>query len=410
MTGSVASVLGTKLIRAMQAIGNVRVVLTPRALNFYSQHMMDVAGIDKSDVYFDDVVGPNSEWKFTGHFSGDQTKGVYRSVWEKGDRVLHIDLRKWADVLVIAPLSANTLANMAYGMCDNLLTTIFRAWDITKPVVVAPAMNTMMWEHPFTAEQLKMLQKMFLGGGGTNNFIWVEPTEKGLACGETGKGAMAMIPDIVETTIYATKWVFPLSTGPANCPGIPINFHPGAFGFHRKFCYHTGVDLYAKTPGASVFAVEGGTVINIEHFTGPQDGTPWWNNTEAILVEGRSGVVCYGEVELLPYLDIKVGSKVRRGQPIAKVAQVLPDHKFRPDIPGHSTSMLHFELYRAGTKQCSHSWKHDKPMHGYMTDPTPLLMEAINAPAERLVWENPEALQGGSENVCGCKEEHHQAG
>ena len=58
-------------------------------------------------------------------------------VWQnKGDPVLHIDLRKWADLLIIAPLSANSLAKMAQGLCDNCLTSVVRAWDFTKPFLV----------------------------------------------------------------------------------------------------------------------------------------------------------------------------------------------------------------------------------------------------------------------------------
>lgn len=75
------------------------------------------------------------------------------SCWSKReDPVLHIDLRKWADVLLVAPLSANTLAKLANGLCDNLLTCVARAWDFSRPLLVAPAMNTLMWESPFTAK------------------------------------------------------------------------------------------------------------------------------------------------------------------------------------------------------------------------------------------------------------------
>lgn len=57
--------------------------------------------------------------------------------WEKkGDPVLHIELRKWADLLVVAPLSANTLAKLAQGLCDNCLTSVVRAWDWSKPLLV----------------------------------------------------------------------------------------------------------------------------------------------------------------------------------------------------------------------------------------------------------------------------------
>ena len=57
--------------------------------------------------------------------------------WQKkGDPVLHIELRKWADLLVVAPLSANTLAKLALGLCDNCLTSVVRAWDWSKPLLV----------------------------------------------------------------------------------------------------------------------------------------------------------------------------------------------------------------------------------------------------------------------------------
>lgn len=75
--------------------------------------------------------------------------------WTKReDNVLHIELRRLSHLLLIAPLTANTMAKVSHGMCDNLLTSVFRCWDIknikSKPIIVAPAMNTMMYEHPFT--------------------------------------------------------------------------------------------------------------------------------------------------------------------------------------------------------------------------------------------------------------------
>jgi phosphopantothenoylcysteine decarboxylase len=77
--------------------------------------------------------------------------------WEtwkgRSDPVLHIELRKWADCFLIAPLSANTLAKLANGLCDNLITLVCRCWNMKKndkgtlmtPILVCPAMNTMMW-------------------------------------------------------------------------------------------------------------------------------------------------------------------------------------------------------------------------------------------------------------------------
>ena len=93
------------------------------------------------------------------------------------DTVLHIDLRNWADICLIAPLSAHTLAKIANGLCDDLLTCCMRAWDFGqrqslngdndgrrgKPVILAPAMNTVMWDHPLTRMQLETIQHFFTG-------------------------------------------------------------------------------------------------------------------------------------------------------------------------------------------------------------------------------------------------------
>lgn len=73
---------------------------------------------------------------------------------QREDAVLHIELRKLSALLLIAPLSANSLAKMTQGICNNLLLSVFRCWDLKNisrtPVVVAPAMNTFMFEHPIT--------------------------------------------------------------------------------------------------------------------------------------------------------------------------------------------------------------------------------------------------------------------
>lgn len=140
-----------------------------------------------------------------------------------------------------------------------------------------------------------------------------------------------------------TSWLWPLPTTPTSIPNPP---HPGAFGVARKFDNHTGVDLYApdRTP---VLAVESGVVVKVLPFTGPSAGSPWWLETQAILVAGDSGVVCYGEVEPL----VQEGMTVVRGTPLGFVRQVLPDSKVRSDIPGHMSSMLHLELYESGTSQ-----------------------------------------------------------
>jgi phosphopantothenoylcysteine decarboxylase len=129
---------------------------------------------------------------------------------------LHIELRRWADVLVIAPLDANTLAKLANGLSDNCLTCVWRAWDTTRPIILAPAMNTVMWEHPLTSRHLRKLVPAEAPPNFTNDQLiaWINnqshgvrivgPIEKNLACGEIGMGAMAEVEAIVQTVNHAT--------------------------------------------------------------------------------------------------------------------------------------------------------------------------------------------------------------
>ncbi|PIR94160.1 phosphopantothenoylcysteine decarboxylase [Candidatus Falkowbacteria bacterium CG10_big_fil_rev_8_21_14_0_10_39_11] len=170
VTGSVATILITKLVDALhEANCEVRVVATKSAEYFFSKKCVGTVPVK---VYSD-----QDEWP--------------KARYEKGDDVLHIQLRDWADVFLIAPLGANTLAKCAQGLCDNLLTCVVRAWDRTKPIVIAPAMNTHMWENPFTEIHLEMMMSVY-------PTYLVEPINKVLACGDNGVGAMAMIESIIE--------------------------------------------------------------------------------------------------------------------------------------------------------------------------------------------------------------------
>ena len=98
-----------------------------------------------------------------------------------------------AKILVVAPLSANTMGKFANGLCDNLLSCVFRAWDFKSAgsVIVAPAMNTYMYEHPLTEIQERILRD-------TLRVTVLETVSKRLMCGDTGRGAMASIETILE--------------------------------------------------------------------------------------------------------------------------------------------------------------------------------------------------------------------
>lgn len=150
---------------------------------------------------------------------------------------------------------------------------------------------------------------------------------------------------------------------------IPTGNDLGAFGVTRKYDMHTGVDLYCEEY-AEVVAMEDGEVIAIEWFTGEVIDMPWWNNTKAIAVKGKSGVINYGEV--VPHDDLKVGDKVLEGQLLGWVTAVLKKDKGK--VP--SISMLHLELYTEYDGNWG-LWEIDKPQPKNLLNPTEILKNSL---------------------------------
>jgi murein DD-endopeptidase MepM/ murein hydrolase activator NlpD len=125
----------------------------------------------------------------------------------------------------------------------------------------------------------------------------------------------------------------------------------GRFGGVRKFDIHTGVDLYCDD-GEPVYAIENGVVVNISNFTGKD--SPWWFETYAILIEGESGVILYGE---LYKPSLSIGDVVIAGEQLGCVKRVLRNDKGLP------TTMLHIELYKIGYKGDGEWWRDEKPVN-----------------------------------------------
>lgn len=155
------------------------------------------------------------------------------------------------------------------------------------------------------------------------------------------------------------------ATLPAGCTGLPMSPHPGSFGFVRRHHTHEGVDLYAPE-GTPVSCVEAGVVVRVEDFTGPAAQTPWWLDTQAVFVEGESGVVVYGEIR--PLEGIEEGVRVLQGQALGVVVPVLRRDKGRPG------TMLHIELHRPGTREAP-AWDLTRPSS--LLDPTEHLLSCV---------------------------------
>lgn len=150
---------------------------------------------------------------------------------------------------------------------------------------------------------------------------------------------------------------------------LPLKSHPGSFAYVRKNHIHEGIDFYCEK-GDRVLAIEGGTIVNISLFTGAQVGSPWWNTTYCVLVEGESGVINYGEI--LVNQSLRVGDKIKQGDIVGYVETVLTKNKGRP------MNMLHLELYSHGTTQNVTQWSLHEEKPKNLLDPTRLFLPLID--------------------------------
>jgi len=177
--GGIAAYKAAELVRELQQHGvDVHVVMTRAAEEF---------------------VQPLTFSSLTGHkvitslWSGGSDEGAPPSGLDEQGQIEHIAEAQAAEALVIAPATAHVLAKMAHGLADDFLTTMYLA--TTAPVIVAPAMNVNMWNHPATRANVKLLRDR-----GT---IIVEPDSGYLACGMTGSGRLASVEVIAQAVLAA---------------------------------------------------------------------------------------------------------------------------------------------------------------------------------------------------------------
>jgi phosphopantothenoylcysteine decarboxylase/phosphopantothenate--cysteine ligase len=170
ITGSIAAYKSAFLISKLVQSGcEVKVVATEGALKF---------------------VGKATLEGLTGH-------AVYTDSFTDGEMMSHINLMKWADLIIVCPATANTINKLANGIGDNLLTSLFLAFDWSKPYLIVPAMNTKMYEHPATKSSMKKLEEWG---------VKILLTNEGyLACGDTGKGKLLEPDQIYEQILLSLK-------------------------------------------------------------------------------------------------------------------------------------------------------------------------------------------------------------
>lgn len=167
ITGSIAAYKAADLVSALKKQGHsVTVLMTQAATTFIQPLTLQV--LSQNTVHLDIMQEPYP------------------------DQVNHIALGKETDLFIVVPATANTIAKLAHGIADNMVTCTALALPHYVPKLLAPAMNTKMYDHPATQENLKTLE--------TYGYQIISPKESLLACGDFGRGALADI-DFILTEI-----------------------------------------------------------------------------------------------------------------------------------------------------------------------------------------------------------------
>ncbi|MDQ0227659.1 bifunctional phosphopantothenoylcysteine decarboxylase/phosphopantothenate--cysteine ligase CoaBC [Metabacillus niabensis] len=223
-----AVALTSKLV---QAGAEVRVIMTKSAMEFVTP--LTFQTLSRNEVYFD-------------------------TFDEKNPQVIaHIDLADWADLVLVAPATANTIGKLANGIADNMLTTTLMATKAT--VWIAPAMNVHMYEHPAVQENIQTLYQF--------GYRFIEPSEGFLACGYVGKGRLEEPEKIVELLVnhfekiesgspfHNVKMI--VTAGPTREKIDPVRF----FSNHSTGKMGYAIAEEAAKLGANVTLITGPTAI-----------------------------------------------------------------------------------------------------------------------------------------------------
>ena len=231
--GSIAAYKAAYLTRLLVKAGaNVKIIMTPDAVNFITP--LTLSTLSKNPVlaaYFDAATG---EWNN------------------------HVSLALWADVLLIAPTSANTIAKFAGGLCDNLLAAVYLSAKC--PVFLAPAMDLDMWKHGSTRQNISKLKEF-------GNSI-INPGDGELASGLIGEGRMAEPEDIINLLITHFSEDFPLSgkkvlvtAGPTYEAIDPVRY----IGNHSTGKMGFAIADKLASLGAQVTLITGPTALKSSH-------------------------------------------------------------------------------------------------------------------------------------------------
>lgn len=284
--GSISAYRSLDICRGLAKNGHkVKVVLTRGALEFVKPEVFSYLGADEVFRPFDD----------------------FNTQAAKDRSVLHIELSKWADRLVIAPASANSLAKMSNGMCDDLLTSIFLAAP-KLDTIIYPAMNTNMLEHPLTEKNLKVL--------GSLENVFIHPTKEGLlACGDSGAGKLQDVDLILETA--------------------PI--------------------ISLKAPGKQVLITAGATIAPLDpvrFLTNPSSGLTGYELAKTFLQRGDHVTLIAGQhsVKEIDYLACLPNCVVLKARTTSEMNEVVENYFDKSDLYISSAALSDIEFRASSTK------------------------------------------------------------
>lgn len=282
VTGGIACYKSAMLASALVKRGyNVEVVLTKNATEFIGPHTFESLTHNRAMV---DTFDRN----FQSH-------------------VEHVALADKADVLIIAPATANVIAKAAHGIADDMLTTTILACDC--PKLVAPAMNTRMYENPVTQDNLNTLRR----------YGWqvIEPASGRLACGAVGKGKMPEPEDLLEAVDHAVRYEKDMTglrvlvtAGPTQEAVDPVryltNHSTGKMGY--------AVARAAADRGAGVVLVSGPTALKKPAFVETVDVVSAQDMFEAVTSRSGEQDIIVKAAAVADYRPVEIASeKVKKG-------------------------------------------------------------------------------------------------
>lgn len=309
ITGSIAAYKSAFLTRLLVKAGaNVKVVMTPFAKEFITP--LTLSTLSKNPVYSEFIANAHGEWNN------------------------HVDLALWADYILIAPATADAMAKMANGICDNLLLAIYLS--AKSQVVVAPSMDLDMWKHAATKENLKKLKSF-------GNII-IPPDSGELASGLEGEGRMAEPQAIVQFLSEQIKKNSPLSgkkalvtAGPTYEAIDPVRFignhSSGKMGFAvAEALAKSGAEV-TLVCGPNSLSVKNNSIKRIDVTTADEMYAQCKKNSKADIIVMAAAVADFTPRE-------KAKAKIKKGITEIQEIKVEPTKDILSELGKHKNGSL----------------------------------------------------------------------